>query len=278
MNDGSNHVHVSRPRPPGQRRANEYVELNGRPPPRHTPSEGAVPKVHVSSSRVITSQPSSYRQHRSAPPTTLPTRPSIEKKPASSGRPSPLSHICRECGRCRCSACANSVRSDFGNVGCRLGGCNVTPQTCIDAVTCACVLNAAWYHCGGAEDDSTPPPQPLATRYNPEDVVLPPALDPRTQDSVLTCMRNWTLLGLASLCLPCLCCYPPLMALKACVGRCHRKCNARGCQCRPPRVLSPPLEGRGLTLSPPPARQKSAPPRMLNGYDNMGKLLQDDPL
>lgn len=158
--------------------------------------------------------PCRHDNNNKKPPATL-------SQPKKSGPPPPpppdSSIICSECGKCRCESCREPRRppsawlcSDF---------CYCSVDTCVDYTSCLCCVKGLLYHCGPREDWADDPCSCTGSRW----------------------LARWSCLGLASLFLPCLCCYCPL---RACADACesgYAACTHRGCTCQRRLLESPQL-------------------------------------
>lgn len=82
--------------------------------------------------------------------------------------------------------------------------CNV--DTCVETATCVCCVKGLFYHCLSHEDEDSYADEPCSCQSDKK------------------CLR-WTLMGMLSLCLPCLCCYP---VARGCIKLC-RACKSN-CQ------------------------------------------------
>ncbi|XP_036380804.1 protein sprouty homolog 3 [Megalops cyprinoides] len=117
--------------------------------------------------------------------------------------------ICERCGRCKCRECG-APRS--------LPSCWVCEQRCLCSAesvvengTCLCCVKGLFYHCSADDEDN------CADR-------------PCSCGPGRACAR-WGTMALMSLCLPCLCCYPPA---KLCLAACQRgydRAARPGCRC-----------------------------------------------
>ncbi|XP_014281597.1 protein sprouty homolog 3 [Halyomorpha halys] len=157
--------------------------------------------------------PCHHENNNKKPPATL-------HQPKKSGPPPPPppdSIICSECGKCRCESCREPRRppsawlcSDF---------CYCSVDSCVDYTSCLCCVKGLLYHCGPREDWADDPCSCTGSRW----------------------LARWSCLGLASLFLPCLCCYCPL---RACADACesgYAACTHRGCTCQRRLLESPQL-------------------------------------
>ncbi|XP_077975903.1 uncharacterized protein LOC144431945 [Styela clava] len=121
---------------------------------------------------------------------------------------------CPQCGNCNKQSkretrarCRSSAHCWTCNQRCL---CNV--DTCVETATCVCCVKGLFYHCLSHEDEDSYADEPCSCQSDKR------------------CLR-WTLMGMLSLCLPCLCCYP---IARGCVKICRTcsGCVKSGCQCR----------------------------------------------
>ena len=122
--------------------------------------------------------------------------------------------ICRTCGLCRCEACRTPRRLPekwlCGNK------CHLSADTLVDTVTCMWVVKAVMYHCA---KDRVEESDEKAVGY----------------DNPCSCkpgrLGRWSCLGLASIFLPCLCCYLPLKGCQKGVEVIHEQVTSNACKC-----------------------------------------------
>ncbi|ESO83378.1 hypothetical protein LOTGIDRAFT_56260, partial [Lottia gigantea] len=119
--------------------------------------------------------------------------------------------MCKNCGKCQCSACTDP--RELPTRWCCGETCECSAEKIIDTTTCFCAVKCAFYHCGGGgQDDNTCYEDPCACG--------PPHF-----------WKRWISMSVMSLCFPCLCCYwPERLCLKA-VTSCYNRCRKKGCQC-----------------------------------------------
>ncbi|XP_059144689.1 protein sprouty homolog 2-like [Physella acuta] len=118
--------------------------------------------------------------------------------------------ICEQCGKCQCESCTEP-RSLPSHWCCR-NTCEVSPDNVLEVCTCFCCVKCMFYHCG-AEEDNPCYENPCGCCSTPH------------------CCQRWTVMGMMSLCLPCLWTYWPAKACLAASTSCYRRCRRKGCQC-----------------------------------------------
>lgn len=122
------------------------------------------------------------------------------------------SHICRECGRCRCSAC--TTPRPLPSCWTCDNSCLISADSIVDCLSCLCCVRGCQYHLQSGKERSEPLP-----------------------DSVVSCAESgrcarWSCLGAAALLLPCIWCWWPLKGLQKLVECGYAKCCDRGCRCQ----------------------------------------------
>lgn len=121
--------------------------------------------------------------------------------------------ICSKCGKCRCGACT-SPRELPSKWLCG-DTVNVSPETAVEYATCMCCVKGVFYHC--TKDD--------------QDAEFECVSDPCACCDRPNCCERWTCILAMSLCLPCMCLYPPAKCgLVACTAL-YNKCRKKGCTC-----------------------------------------------
>ncbi|MBN3322959.1 UCP5 protein, partial [Atractosteus spatula] len=117
--------------------------------------------------------------------------------------------ICELCGRCKCEECG----APRGLPSCWACGqrCVCSPESVVEHATCLCCVKGLFYHCS-ADDEDNCADRPCSCRQ------------------AHACAR-WGAMGLLSLCLPCLCCYPPARACLALCQRGYDRAKRPGCRC-----------------------------------------------
>ncbi|XP_035288319.1 protein sprouty homolog 3 [Anguilla anguilla] len=141
----------------------------------------------------------------------------LGKRLAEAGRPGrrpsrhPSRHllICERCGRCKCAECG-TPRSLPSHWLCQQR-CLCSAESALEGASCLCCVKGLFYHCSADDEDD------CADR-------------PCSCGPAHRCSR-WAAMGALSLCLPCLCCYPPA---KLCLSACQRgydRATRPGCRC-----------------------------------------------
>ncbi|XP_028323365.1 protein sprouty homolog 3 [Gouania willdenowi] len=120
------------------------------------------------------------------------------------------SFICERCARCKCRECCTPRRLP----SCWACGqrCLCSAECVVEYGTCLCCIKGLFYHCSAQDDEDNCADRPCSCT---------PAH---------ACAR-WGTMGLLSLCLPCLCCYPPARLCLALCQRAHDKATRPGCRC-----------------------------------------------
>nr|XP_006633010.1 PREDICTED: protein sprouty homolog 3 [Lepisosteus oculatus] len=131
------------------------------------------------------------------------------KGPAEGAGPGRHLFICELCGRCKCEECG----APRGLPSCWACGqrCVCSPESVVEHATCLCCVKGLFYHCSADDEDN------CADR-------------PCSCQQAHACAR-WGAMGLLSLCLPCLCCYPPARACLALCQRGYDHAKRPGCRC-----------------------------------------------
>eukprot|EP00096_Caligus_rogercresseyi_P008561 TRINITY_DN2758_c0_g1_i1.p1 TRINITY_DN2758_c0_g1~~TRINITY_DN2758_c0_g1_i1.p1 ORF type:complete len:286 (+),score=112.31 TRINITY_DN2758_c0_g1_i1:387-1244(+) len=220
-------ISLETPRPTPHRTQNLYVE---------TPSSKVVLQIpNSSSSRSIHHHPKSssiksefkqtppiicrqpgllipHKRRRDPPPTRLPALPSSTSSSSStSSEEEEESIICRDCGKCRCRACGTP--KELPRKWVCSGKLLCSPETIVDSLSCYCVLQGAFYHCGkDSEEEGGEEERPLSCESR-------------------DCLPRWTALGALSLVLPCLWCYLPLRGCLRLANYVYGRASLTGCTC-----------------------------------------------
>ncbi|CAG5127545.1 unnamed protein product [Candidula unifasciata] len=118
--------------------------------------------------------------------------------------------ICDKCGKCRCSSCTEP--RTLPSRWCCHNTCEVSLNKALDVCTCFCCIKCIFYHCG-AEEDNECYEKPCGCTSTPH------------------CCQRWTVMGMMSLCLPCLWTYWPAKAGLATCTMCYNHFRRNGCQC-----------------------------------------------
>lgn len=149
--------------------------------------------------------------------------------------------ICSQCGKCRCGAC--TTPRELPSKWLCGDKVKVSPETCVDYMTCVCCVKGVFYHC--SKDD--------------QDAEFECVTDPCACCSRPNCCTRWTCILAMSACLPCLCLYPPAKCgLMACTAL-YNKCRKKGCTCSgssrdgkksraPKSKMDPSSQYRGLLI------------------------------
>uniref|UniRef100_A0A915AWD5 Sprouty n=1 Tax=Parascaris univalens TaxID=6257 RepID=A0A915AWD5_PARUN len=129
--------------------------------------------------------------------------------------PAPMMGICPECHRCRCIQCARPrylpSRWICGDT------CLLSSSCVVDSLSCMCCVKAVRYHCRCFETC-------FALDENPSKIDEKAAWRRRKMADLLCVL-------LASICLPCLCCYLPLKGCEAAAEALYCAWNDRSCHC-----------------------------------------------
>lgn len=127
--------------------------------------------------------------------------------------------ICKQCRRCKCRQCAAPRALPKG----WCGDNEVSAQCIVDYCTCMKLVRCCFdvMNITDREHDGPVSDRACACCSQPQ------------------CCKRWTCMGLMSLCLPCLCCYPPLKCcLMACTA-CYNGVTHKGCRCDQRRSNEP---------------------------------------
>ncbi|XP_052795167.1 protein sprouty homolog 2-like [Mya arenaria] len=122
--------------------------------------------------------------------------------------------ICSKCGKCRCGACTKD--RELPSKWLCGDKFNVSPETVVEYATCLCCVKGMFYHC--SKDD--------------QDAEFECVSDPCAGCSRPHCCKRWTCILAMSICLPCMCLYPPAKLALMCCTSCYNKCRKKGCQCK----------------------------------------------
>ncbi|MBN3295963.1 SPY3 protein, partial [Amia calva] len=117
--------------------------------------------------------------------------------------------ICECCGKCKCEECG----APRGLPSCWACGqrCLCSAESVVEYGTCLCCIKGLFYHCSADDEDN--------------------CADHPCSCSPAHALARWGTMGLLSLCLPCLCCYPPA---RACLSLCQQgydRATRPGCRC-----------------------------------------------
>lgn len=122
--------------------------------------------------------------------------------------------ICSKCNKCKCGACTNP--RELPSKWLCHGKFNISPETVVESVTCVCCVKGVFYHYSKDEQDAE----------------FECVSDPCAGCSRPQCCKRWTCILAMSLCLPCMCLYPPAkLGLMCCTGL-YNKWGRKGCTCK----------------------------------------------
>ncbi|XP_048861646.1 protein sprouty homolog 3 [Brienomyrus brachyistius] len=146
---------------------------------------------------------------RTQPDSGLKSREGLGKVPSVGGDLGSHLFICEHCGKCKCPECSSPRRLP----SCWACGqrCLCSAEAAVEHGTCLCCIKGLFYHCSADDEDN------CADR-------------PCSCGPAHACAR-WGTMALLSLCLPCLCCYPPS---KLCLALCQHgydRATRPGCRC-----------------------------------------------
>ncbi|XP_040570618.1 uncharacterized protein sty [Lepeophtheirus salmonis] len=119
--------------------------------------------------------------------------------------------ICRECGKCKCQACATPKKLPRKWICSGKWLCS--PESTIETISCYCCVKGAFYHC---QKDSE-----IEWESSP--------LSCSSRDG--QCCLRWTALGTLSLLMPCLWCYIPLDGCLRLANYIYGRSSVSGCRC-----------------------------------------------
>jgi hypothetical protein len=209
---------------PQPRKQNEYVDTP-RSPLTHSASKFG--SGSTTSTKNIVVVPSTPRERVILPNRTpsstqnsiIRTQPISTSPPLKKDLPLEIQNsdedsiICSKCGKCRCGACT-SPRELPSKWLCG-DKVNVSPETAVEYATCMCCVKGVFYHC--SKDD--------------QDAEFECVSDPCACCNRPNCCKRWTCILAMSMCLPCMCLYPPAKCgLMACTAL-YNKCRKKGCTC-----------------------------------------------
>ncbi|KAJ3589870.1 hypothetical protein NHX12_010711 [Muraenolepis orangiensis] len=187
----------------------------------HNPGPGSgMSRSGTLSSSVSRNSAASDRRLISGPAAAVRSQPKGEPEPrASRGKVRAEAEseagahmfICERCGRCKCRECRAPRRLP----SCWAPGrrCPCSAECVAEHATCLCCVKGLFYHCSAQDDGDSCADRPCSC------------------GSPRGCAR-WGTMGLLSLCLPCLCCYPPARLCLALCRRAHDRAARPGCRCR----------------------------------------------
>ena len=190
-------ITLSNPRSPAARLLNDYTFTNVGG---NVSNAAPVPSIHRAAAPVIHTQP-----HRLKDPSPDPN--TVQESCAES-------IICKNCGRCKCKQC--TTPRELPKKWIKQSDTECSAECCVEYCTCLNVVKCVF--------------QTMDIRDHEHEMSL--ADDPCTCCSEAHCCQRWTVMGLLSICLPCLCFYPLLKCgLTACTS-CYNRVTRRGCTCR----------------------------------------------
>ncbi|XP_053559604.1 protein sprouty homolog 1 [Bombina bombina] len=119
--------------------------------------------------------------------------------------------ICEQCRKCKCGECT-TPRTLPSCLACNRQ-CLCSAESMVEYSTCMCLVKAFFYHCSNDDEGDSDADNPCScTRSH--------------------CCSRYLCMGVMSLFLPCLLCYPPAKGcLKLCRG-CYDRVNRPGCRCK----------------------------------------------
>ncbi|XP_072261902.1 protein sprouty homolog 1 isoform X2 [Pyxicephalus adspersus] len=119
--------------------------------------------------------------------------------------------ICEQCGKCKCADCT-APRTLPSCLACNRQ-CLCSAESMVEYSTCMCLVKASFYHCSNDDEGDSYADNPCSC----------------TQSH---CFPRYLCMGIMSLFLPCLLCYPLAKAcLDVCRG-CYDRVNRPGCRCK----------------------------------------------
>ncbi|KAK7925133.1 hypothetical protein WMY93_007443 [Mugilogobius chulae] len=146
--------------------------------------------------------------------------------------------ICERCSRCKCQECC-APRSLPSCWVCNQR-CECSPENLIEYGTCLCCVKGLFYHCSAEDDEENCADRPCAC------------------SSPRACTR-YGAMTLLSLCLPCLCCYPPARLCLALCRCAHDRATRPGCRCTNTNTVCRKISASNPNAGPPvqPLRSKT---------------------
>lgn len=221
-----------------QRRQNDYVGLPPLPPPPRPPppkSKGNTnrDKININTSVAIENRLNLDKERENLlqkqdKQTTIVTQPVSQQGVTTIKEGIELDHehgvqsnnsiICRNCGKCKCKSCVDGPKK-LPSYWCGSNDvkyeCSAT--NCVEAVTCLKLVKCCFYHC---------------YKDSEQDLDISSADKPCACCTGPHCCKRWTSMLMCSLCVPCLCLYPPLMCCLKGATCIYNRCARKGCQCR----------------------------------------------
>ncbi|XP_005994761.1 protein sprouty homolog 1 [Latimeria chalumnae] len=131
----------------------------------------------------------------------------------SSGKEDFTKHqfICEQCGKCKCRECT-AQRTLPSCLACNKQ-CLCSAESMVEYGTCMCLVKGIFYHCSNDDEGDSCADNPCSCSQS-------------------HCCSRFMCMGLMSLVLPCLLCYPPAKGcVKLCQG-CYDRVNRPGCRCK----------------------------------------------
>lgn len=119
--------------------------------------------------------------------------------------------ICEQCGKCKCSECT-AQRTLPSCLTCNKQFL-CSADSMVEYSTCMCLVKGVFYHCSNDDEGDSCADNPCSC----------------TQAH---CCSRFLCMGLMSLALPCLLCYPPAKGCVKMCQRCYDRVNRPGCRCR----------------------------------------------
>ncbi|XP_028657868.1 protein sprouty homolog 1 [Erpetoichthys calabaricus] len=119
--------------------------------------------------------------------------------------------ICEQCGKCKCGECT-APRTLPACLTCNRQ-CLCSAESMVEYGTCMCLVKGIFYHCSNDDEGDSCADNPCSLSQS-------------------HCCSRFMCMGLMSLVLPCLICYPPAKCcVKVCQG-CYDRVNRPGCRCK----------------------------------------------
>ncbi|KAK6493903.1 protein sprouty-like protein 1 [Huso huso] len=138
---------------------------------------------------------------------------SLGDKLKSSGNEENTKHqfICEQCGKCKCGECT-APRTLPSCLACN-SQCLCSAESMVEYGTCMCLVKGIFYHCSNDDEGDSCADNPCSLSQS-------------------HCCSRFMCMGLMSMVLPCLLCYPPAKGcVKMCQG-CYDRVNRPGCRCK----------------------------------------------
>ncbi|KAJ0004051.1 hypothetical protein NQD34_010265 [Periophthalmus magnuspinnatus] len=133
--------------------------------------------------------------------------------------------ICERCSRCKCLECCTPRR--LPSCWACNQRCLCSPESLVEYGTCLCCVKGLFYHCSAEDDEENCADRPCSC------------------SSAHSCSR-WSAMTFLTLCLPCLCCYPPARLCLALCQCAHDRATRPGCRCTNTNTVCP----QDLSLQP----------------------------